>query len=197
MRRKSAILCHCLRSRPRMARPSSWRTTGDNTCYWISSRWLAFRKSSLSRRLGKRSEPTIGWRCSPWWCSRRGLTNFMPGARSFHGRRPSCGICRGYLACSLRSSLGLPMDQMMPSSLPNLPGALLLGPDGKIAATDLHGDAIKAAVAKALSAKADSTASSGTNQTNAASRSGQFLQASSRGGVGRGDSGAAGRSLMH
>ncbi|MGD1085162.1 MAG: HEAT repeat domain-containing protein, partial [Verrucomicrobiota bacterium] len=74
-----------------------------------------------------------------------------------------------YVAYSLRSSLGLPMDQMMASPLPDLPGAMLLGPDGKIVATDLHGDAIKAAVAKALSAKPDSIAPSGTNQTNAAS----------------------------
>src|SRR5208283_4246233 len=39
--------------------------------------------------------------------------------------------------------------------------------DGKIVARDLHGDTIKAAVAKALSAKPDSTAPATPNQTHA------------------------------
>jgi len=57
-----------------------------------------------------------------------------------------------YRQYPLRASLGLPVDSGG-ASWRNLPGALLLGPDGRIVATDLHGDAIKAAVAKAMEAK--------------------------------------------
>jgi hypothetical protein len=48
----------------------------------------------------------------------------------------------------LRASLGLPIEHG--DYWPIRAGVFLIGPDGKIVAKDLHGDAIKAAVAKAL-----------------------------------------------
>ena len=53
-----------------------------------------------------------------------------------------------YLQTPLRISLGLPADSSKPDS--DFQGCTLLGPDGKIVAKGLHGDAIKAAVTKAL-----------------------------------------------
>jgi hypothetical protein len=49
-------------------------------------------------------------------------------------------------------SFGLQCDHDIIAD-PNLPLVFLVGPDGKIVAKDLHGDAIKAAVAQALGPK--------------------------------------------
>ena len=53
-----------------------------------------------------------------------------------------------YLQTPLRISLGLPADSSKRDF--DFQGCMLLGPDGKIVAKGLHGDAIKAAVTKAL-----------------------------------------------
>jgi hypothetical protein len=62
----------------------------------------------------------------------------------------------GYLPYQERSPLlcsyGLP-DNRAPQPDPNLPAVFLIGPDGKILARDLHGAAIKAALAEALRKK--------------------------------------------
>ncbi len=56
-----------------------------------------------------------------------------------------------YLQTPLRISLGLPVESSEPDF--DFQGCMLLGPDGKIVAKGLRGDAIKAAVAKALGQK--------------------------------------------
>ena len=56
-----------------------------------------------------------------------------------------------YEQLPLRAGYGLECDRSFAPG-PNLPGVVLIGPDGKIVARDLHGDAIKAAVGKALGA---------------------------------------------
>jgi len=56
-----------------------------------------------------------------------------------------------YLQTPLRISLGLPADSSKPDF--DFQGCMLLSSDGKIVAKDLRGDAIKAAVAKALETK--------------------------------------------
>ena len=53
-----------------------------------------------------------------------------------------------YESKPLRASYGLQTDRVEMD--PNLPAIFLVGPDGTILAKDLHGDDIKAAVAKAL-----------------------------------------------
>jgi hypothetical protein len=53
-----------------------------------------------------------------------------------------------YESKRLRASYGLQTDRV--DTEPNLPAIILVGTDGKIVAKDLHGDDIKAAVAKAL-----------------------------------------------
>jgi hypothetical protein len=52
----------------------------------------------------------------------------------------------------LRASYGFQCDRSTYGDT-NLPSILLVGPDGKIVARDLHGDAIKAAITKALAGK--------------------------------------------
>jgi len=53
-----------------------------------------------------------------------------------------------YLQAPLRISLGLPVDSSKGDF--DFQGCMLLGPEGTIVAKDLHGDGIKAAIAKAL-----------------------------------------------
>ncbi|HEX5399522.1 MAG TPA: hypothetical protein VFY06_10790, partial [Verrucomicrobiae bacterium] len=57
-----------------------------------------------------------------------------------------------YLQAPLRISFGLPYSNTYEGDT-TLPAVFLIGPDGKIVAKDLHGDAIKAAVANALEKK--------------------------------------------
>ena len=75
----------------------------------------------------------------------------MARTRNGHGRRSGWGV-PWYKLKLLRASFGLQCDRSIDRDS-NLPGSLLVGPDGKIVAKDLHGDAIKAAIAKALGKK--------------------------------------------
>jgi beta-lactamase regulating signal transducer with metallopeptidase domain/HEAT repeat protein len=117
--------------------PLSWKSETNQP---VKAVWTSFGKSDRLAMLTLQVPPTSSYsylndpdKERPWPQSRLGD---MP----WYELKP------------LRASFGLQCDRSIEAD-PNLPAVFLIGPDGKIIAKDLHGDAIKAAVAKALAKK--------------------------------------------